>query len=222
MKSPRVLLGMMTAVFALAFSVYFEPFLAQSMMAIGFTSAGYLFGVFAVSYTITAFVMGALTKRFKSNMISIVSFLIIAIGSSLLGPSTLYLQPDQYQSGPTNCTTIECEDYFQTKRIYALISLLVLGVGTGSIGVPILIDISTAIKSDFGADVAPKASALFTMSSALGTVLGPIIGGHLYTTLGIAVTSNVMAICSLAAGALYLVIQVWPRGKKDSLIDAPF
>lgn len=95
-------------------------------------------------------------------------------------------------------------------------------MGTGSIGVPILLDISNGIKASFGADAAPKASALFTMSSALGTVLGPVLGGRLYTGLGIAMTSNVMTICSLAIGAIYLVIQVWPQRKKETLIDGSF
>jgi MFS family permease len=63
-----------------------------------------------------------------------------------------------------------------------VIGLLVLGAGTGSVVVPILVELVSSIKDSMGArpGANDKASGLFTMCSALGTILGPVIGGFLY------------------------------------------
>jgi MFS family permease len=71
-----------------------------------------------------------------------------------------------------------------TYTAMTIAGLLVLGGGTGTVVVPILIELVTSIKETMGATGGPsandKASGLFTMSSALGTILGPVIGGVLF------------------------------------------
>lgn len=44
----------------------------------------------------------------------------------------------------------ECESYFLTRRILVIVGLLVLGTGMGTVVVPILVELVTAIKEKMG------------------------------------------------------------------------
>ena len=61
-------------------------------------------------------------------------------------------------------------------------SLILLGTGAGTVVVPILLELVSSIKDALG--VMPGAnergSALFTMGSALGSIVGNWVGGALY------------------------------------------
>ena len=55
--------------------------------------------------------------------------------------------------------------------------------------VPILIELVTSIKEAMGGSNAQqandKASGLFTMCSAMGTIIGPVVGGEFYKIFGV-------------------------------------
>ena len=73
-------------------------------------------------------------------------------------------------------------------KIFAIFGLLVLGAGAGIVVVPILVELVVAIKEARGSinkQANDKASGLFTMASAVGTIIGPILGGTLYTEIGV-------------------------------------
>lgn len=95
-----------------------------------------------------------------------------------------------------------------------VIGLIVLGGGTGTVVVPILIELVSSIKETLGAtggtQANDKASGLFTMCSALGTILGPVIGGILYDQVGIQTTCDIFALSSIFMGLLFFAANIWP------------
>ena len=98
----RALFCLITVVFALFFSV--EPFLSKALQDIGFDKnlVGYIFGFFAFMYTLMAFMVGPLTKRFTSRVVSFFSYIIIATGCALFGPSSIIRSVDY------TCTSAKC------------------------------------------------------------------------------------------------------------------
>jgi hypothetical protein len=65
------------------------------------------------------------------------------------------------------------------KQIFIYVGLAVMGVGMGSVVTPILSELVVAIKEKLGnasKEANDKASSLFTMCSALGSILGQISG----------------------------------------------
>ena len=63
-----------------------------------------------------------------------------------------------------------------------------MGVGMGSVVTPILSELVVAIKERLGnasKEANDKASSLFTMCSALGSILGQLSGAALFDEIGI-------------------------------------
>lgn len=55
-----------------------------------------------------------------------------------------------------------------------------------------------------------KASALFTMFNAFGSILGPILGSLLYKHFGIHTTCDIFAIASVSMAVLFFMMNIWP------------
>ena len=91
-------------------------------------------------------------------------------------------------------------------------SLVLLGAGAGTVTVPILLELVQSIKETIG--VRPGAnergSALFTMGSALGSIVGNWIGGLLYDQFGNPITCDIMALTSFTMGLLYFLMNIKP------------
>jgi len=98
LKIKRALFCLVTVVFALIFSVFFEPFLTENLKEIGFDKnyVGYFFGIFASMYTVMAFLVGPLTKRFTSKKVSFCSYILIALGCIIFGPSNFLTNGNCY------------------------------------------------------------------------------------------------------------------------------
>ena len=102
-----------------------------------------------------------------------------------------------------------------------VIALIVLGTGAGTVVVPILLELVTSVKDALG--VMPganeKASGLFTMCSAVGTILGPMAGGILYDSFGVQTTCDIFGLTSVSMAVIYFIMNVWPalliKKKKD-------
>lgn len=86
LRNKRALFCLMTAVFAQFFSV--EAFLTQELKRIGFDREiiAFIFGIYALPYTLMSFFVGGLAKKFGSRTISVCSYVIIAIGCVVFGP----------------------------------------------------------------------------------------------------------------------------------------
>jgi len=106
----RALFCLITVIFALIFSVFIEAFLTEHLGTLGFDKkyVGYFFGIFAAMYTIMAFAVGPLTKRYTSRKVSFCSYLTITLGCFLLGPSKL-LSIDSWVRNKIECD----EEYAQ-------------------------------------------------------------------------------------------------------------
>ena len=87
----RALFCLVTVIFALVFAVFIEAFLSEHLMRIGFDKkyVGYFFGIFASMFTIMAFFVGPLTKKYTSKKVSFCSYIIISAGCIILGPTSL-------------------------------------------------------------------------------------------------------------------------------------
>ena len=68
------------------------------------------------------------------------------------------------------------------KRIVLISSLIVLGCASGTVVVPILLELVSSVKESIGAKPGAneKGSALFTMCGALGSIIGNWLGGFFY------------------------------------------
>ena len=97
---------------------------------------------------------------------------------------------------------------------FTIVGLIILGLGTGTVVVPILVDMTTAIREKLGPAVAQeannKASGLFTMASAIGSILGPIVGAILYEKFYVHTTCDIFAIASFSMAIIFFIMNIWP------------
>lgn len=93
-----------------------------------------------------------------------------------------------------------------------IIGLIFLGTASGSVIVPILVELVTAVKDAIGAKPGAneKGSALFTMFGAIGSILATIIGSVLYEVLDNRITSDIFAILSLLMALLFFLMNIKP------------
>jgi len=94
------------------------------------------------------------------------------------------------------------------------VGLLVLGAGTGTVVVPILVELVSSIKESLGAiggqQANDKASGLFTMCSALGTIIGPILGGLFYDIYDVQSTCDIFGVSSFIMAIIFFIMNIWP------------
>lgn len=79
------------------YAIFFDGFLAFNLIEIEISEnyVGYFLSLFASMYTLIAFFVGPLIKRFGAKKVSLCSYLTIALGCILMGPSNVIL--------PNNC-----------------------------------------------------------------------------------------------------------------------
>ena len=168
-------------------------------------------------YMLMAFFVGPLTKIFSSKTISFSSYIIIAIGCLLFGP----ISPIQEEL-VDNCSDANCVSFSQ--RIFAIVGLTVLGTGMGTVVTPILSELVVAIKEKMGnasKQANDKASGLFTMCSALGSILGLVIGGSLYEEVGINKTMDIYTGLCLLMAVVFFLMNIWPGFLLSPKLDEP-
>lgn len=173
-------------------------------------------------YTISAFMIGPISKKVNIRLISFFSYIIIAIGCFLLGPSRV-LDIDTWREDRADCMTkyfpldlikyaVCLDDARETRVNFMITALIVNGIGAGTVVVPILLELVTAVKDALG--VMPganeKASGLFTMCSAIGTIIGPFAGGVLYDNLGVQTTCDIFGLTSVSMAVIYFLMNIWP------------
>jgi predicted MFS family arabinose efflux permease len=93
-----------------------------------------------------------------------------------------------------------------------IIGLIFLGTASGSVIVPILVELVTAVKEALGAKPGAneKGSALFTMFGAIGSILAAIIGSLLYEVLGNRYTSDIFGGLSLLMLIVFFLMNIYP------------
>jgi MFS family permease len=228
---------LITVIFALIFSVFLSSFIAEFLtdkeegLDFDKKNVGYFMSLWAAMYTIAAFMIGPISKKVNIRLISFFSYIIIALGCFLLGPSRV-LDIDTWREDKADCLAqypfildpryVNCvDDARETRTNLMVIALIVLGTGAGTVVVPILLELVTSVKDALG--VMPganeKASGLFTMCSAVGTILGPMAGGILYDNFGVQTTCDIFGLTSVSMAVIYFIMNVWPalliKKKKD-------
>lgn len=220
------------------FTVFMTGYLAEFItddfwgLKINPKNMGYFFALWAFFYTISAFFVGPLAKKFSTRIISFCSYILLGLACLLFGPSHV-LGIDTYNEEIKECnfkknvclrleefTPKECETWFfacrgeaSTSTIVTLvISLILLGGAAGTVVVPILLELVQSIKDAMG--VKPGAnergSALFTMGSALGSIIGNWVGGALYKKYRNPITCDIMAGMSFTMAFVYFLMNIYP------------
>jgi MFS family permease len=97
LKVKRAAFCLVTVIFAMMYAIFFESFLAFNLAVMGISKSyvGYFISLFAFFYTLIAFKVSAMIKRFGARTISLCSYLTIAVGCVILGPSNMIF--------PNNC-----------------------------------------------------------------------------------------------------------------------
>lgn len=99
-----------------------------------------------------------------------------------------------------------------------------MGISSGSVVVPILSELVQAVKDEMGPrpGANEKASALFALFSACGSILGTIIGPLMYNTLGNRVTCDVFSLLSFLTAIVFFMANIKPGFliKKKPLTEA--
>jgi predicted MFS family arabinose efflux permease len=87
-----------------------------------------------------------------------------------------------------------------------------LGIPAGSVSGPLLVELASGIKDYLGTIPGSneKGSALFTLFSGLGIVLGNNIGGVFYQLYGNRITSDIIGILSFSMAILVFVLNIKP------------
>jgi MFS family permease len=103
---------------------------------------------------------------------------------------------------------------------------VVLGIASGSVIVPILLELVQAVKDEVGPKPGAneKASALFALFGALGSILATIIGSILFYSFENRVTSDIFAILSFLMAIIFFLANIKPaflRKKKPAEVPAP-
>lgn len=98
-------------------------------------------------YMLMAFLVSPLSKKFSSRTISFFSYLTISIGCLIFGPITLIQNAVengcQDEPNPSECV-------FNAQKAFAMVGLVILGTGMGTVVVPILSELVVAIKEKMG------------------------------------------------------------------------
>lgn len=97
-------------------------------------------------------------------------------------------------------------------QITLIFSLIILGSASGSVVVPILLELVQSVKDALGTKPGAneKGSALFTMGGALGSIMGNWVGGFLFASLGNPKTCDIFAIMALSMATIYFLANIYP------------
>ena len=108
LKIPRAFFCIVCVMFAMIFTVfmtgYLTEFLTDDFKGLGFKKShvGYFFSLWAFFYTISAFFVGPLAKKYSTKSISFCSYLMIGVACLIFGPSHT-LKFDSYQLEIDEC-----------------------------------------------------------------------------------------------------------------------
>lgn len=204
----RVMLSLVSAVITLILTLFFDGILANHLIAIGIDESlvGYLFGSIALVYAFSSPIVSILARKMPTRYITQASYIISFVALILLGPSKFFHFP--YNSVPMT-----------------IAGLGILGFTTATVFVPLLSEIIDAIEEKENcrgnAIINDKASALFNTAGAIGTIIGPIIGGIMDDKFGFQTTCDILAGSSLVFGALFFFLGILPAclKKRSSKLD---
>ena len=85
---------------------YLTEFLTDDFKGLGFkkTHVAYFFSLWAFFYTLSAFFVGPLAKKYSTRTISFCSYIMIGVACLIFGPSHI-LKLDSYQENIGECNS---------------------------------------------------------------------------------------------------------------------
>lgn len=201
MSNLRAMLSLIAAVIALILTLFFDGTLANHLIDINVNKdlVGYMFGFIALVYAFSSPLIAYLARVMPTKYITQCSFIVAMFALILLGPSKFL----HFPRGNFPMT---------------LAGLGLLGLTTATVFVPLLSEIIDAIEEKEGTNGNPqindKASALFNTAGAIGTIVGPIIGGMMDDWMGFESTCDVLALSALVFGIIYFFLGLLPSWLK--------
>jgi hypothetical protein len=93
-----------------------------------------------------------------------------------------------------------------------ILGLIFLGIVSGSVSVPIILELASAVKDTLGPvpGSSEKCSALFTFFGSLGIILSIILGGVFYQLFGNRILNDIFALLSLFMAILNFILNIKP------------
>lgn len=162
-------------------------------MGIGEDDIGLIISLGALTYAITSPIIGHF-KNIPRLYVTLFAFINSVVGLILFGPSPILGLPNHYG------------------LIIAGIGLM--GISASLIVVPLLPELIDAVKEKEHIPESQllndKASAVYNTSQAVGSIIGPILGGFLQELVGFRSTCDIMALGAAAFTVVYFAFNVVP------------
>jgi predicted MFS family arabinose efflux permease len=129
---------------------------------------------------------------------------LLTIGCILFGPSKILKIPY-----PDNNDDSSVTEY---KKLLLIFGNILMGFATGLFAVPVLVEVTTAIKDYFGGlpGSNEKGSAIFTMCTGTGIILSSILGGTFYELFGNRTTCDIFTFTSISMIIIVFVFNIKP------------
>jgi predicted MFS family arabinose efflux permease len=129
---------------------------------------------------------------------------LLTIGCILFGPSKILKIPY-----PDNNDDSSVTEY---KKLLLIFGNILMGFATGLFAVPVLVEVTTAIKDYFGGlpGSNEKGSAIFTMCTGTGIILSSILGGTFYELFGNRTTCDIFTFTSISMVIIVFVFNIKP------------
>ena len=130
--------------------------------------------------------------------------MLLTIGCILFGPSKILKIPY-----PDNNDDSSVTEY---KKLLLIFGNILMGFATGLFAVPVLVEVTTAIKDYFGGlpGSNEKGSAIFTMCTGTGIILSSILGGTFYELFGNRTTCDIFTFTSISMVIIVFVFNIKP------------
>jgi len=104
-KIPRAVFSLVSINMAMIFSLFMSSYISQFLiqdLKISKQTFAYYIAIWATAYTVSSLLVGPLSKLMSSTTISFISYLLIAIGCFLFGPSEL-MDFESYEKDLSEC-----------------------------------------------------------------------------------------------------------------------
>lgn len=203
LKYPRSLFCLLACAVSMICLLFFESTLSKYLednFDISSKENGLIFAVPCLFYAGSSPFVGMLTKIMQRRLIIFFAFILNVIALFMMGPSYIL-------------------DFPYTKEEHAewltIAGLALNGISISFIFVPLLPEILYIVGTEEGLshdnDLNDKASGIYNVAYASGTILAPNIGGLLSDAYGFRVMCDCLAIFSLCFSVVFLIFNVGIR-----------
>lgn len=160
-------------------------------------AVGLAFATPTISYILTCTLVGYIFANFEKRSTIMSGFLLAGVSYFFIGPSELL--------------------HFGDSAVFLFIGLFMIGFALSMTMIPIVPEMIQGANIDkkyelHQAELKDRVSSIFNMTSGMGSILGPVIGGALSDSVGFQSTGDVCGFVVLGYLFLYFVFCAGPTG----------